>query len=100
MKQTISETIRRKRMEKGLTQQELAQRLNVSFQAVSKWERGVNLPDILLIPTLCAVLGITADELLDMPDPKRKSGRTAGRKPMQSRKKQESKKSDTSGGTS
>jgi tellurite methyltransferase len=66
MKQTIPEIIRRKRMEKGLSQRELAQRLNVSFQAVSKWERGVNLPDILLIPTLCAVLGITADELLDI----------------------------------
>ncbi len=67
MKQTIHQTIRTLRKEKHLSQKELAARLGVSYQAVSKWERGVNLPDLLLIPELCRILGISADELLDMP---------------------------------
>ena len=67
MKQNISETIRRLRKANCLSQRELAERLGVSFQAVSKWERGLNLPDLLLIPPLCQILGVSADELLDMP---------------------------------
>ena len=67
MKQNVSETIRRLRKANRLSQRELAERLGVSFQAVSKWERGINLPDLLLIPHLCHVLGVSADELLDMP---------------------------------
>ena len=67
MKQTIHETIRTLRKANHLSQKELAARLGVSYQAVSKWERGLNLPDILLLPALCQVLGISADELLDMP---------------------------------
>ena len=64
MKPTIHETIRRQRIANRLSQRELAERLGVSYQAVSKWERGVNLPDLLLIPALCDALGIYADELL------------------------------------
>ena len=67
MKQNLPDTIRRLRKEKRLSQRELAEQLGVTCQAVSKWERGINLPDLLLIPALCGVLGVSADELLDMP---------------------------------
>lgn len=66
MKSTIHETIRRHRKAQRMSQRELADRLGVSYQAVSKWERGINLPDLLLVPDLCSALGISADELLDM----------------------------------
>ena len=49
----------------GLTQKELAARLNVSFQAVSKWETGECLPDTALLPALCETLDTTADRLLN-----------------------------------
>lgn len=49
----------------GMTQKELAERLNVSFQAVSKWETGECLPDTALLPALCECLGTTADRLLN-----------------------------------
>ena len=52
------------RKEKGLTQIALAERLNVSNRAVSKWENGDGLPDITILPTLAQALGITIDELL------------------------------------
>jgi transcriptional regulator with XRE-family HTH domain len=52
------------RTAKGLTQEQLGQRLNVSAQAVSKWEKGDSLPDISLIVDLVAVLGCTTDYLL------------------------------------
>lgn len=71
MKQTIHETIRTLRKQKCLSQQALAERLGVSYQAVSKWERGINLPDILLLPALCLALDISADELLKLPTPLR-----------------------------
>ena len=67
MKQNISETIRSRRIANRLSQRELADRLGISYQAVSKWERGVSFPDILLIPALCDALGISADELLNVP---------------------------------
>ena len=50
-------------MEKGLTQKDLGTALCVSDKAVSKWERGVAMPDIGLIPKLCKVLSIDAGEL-------------------------------------
>ena len=52
------------RKEKGLTQKELAQALHVSAQAVSKWERGLNFPDLSLLEPLGECLGLTASELL------------------------------------
>lgn len=52
------------RKEKGLTQQELADRLFVSNKAVSKWERGQSLPDIALLTPLAEILGVTVVELL------------------------------------
>ena len=52
------------RREKGLTQRELAQALHVSAQAVSKWERGLNFPDLALLEPLGDCLGLTVSELL------------------------------------
>lgn len=54
--------VRRKKM--GMTQEELAVKMGVSAQAVSKWENDASCPDISLLPRLCRILGITSDELL------------------------------------
>ncbi len=64
MNETIGSRIQKFRKEKALTQEELASRLGVSAQAVSKWENDISCPDIALLPQLCRVLGVTADELL------------------------------------
>ncbi|RKN84916.1 helix-turn-helix domain-containing protein [Paenibacillus ginsengarvi] len=62
--QQIGAFISELRKNKDYTQAELAGLLNVSHQAVSKWERGESLPDIALLPSLGTLLGITVDELL------------------------------------
>jgi len=49
----------------NMTQTELADKMDVSFQAVSNWERGNSMPDISKLPQLAALLGCTVDELLD-----------------------------------
>lgn len=64
MNETIGNRIAKFRKEKNMTQEELANLLGVSSQAVSKWENDASCPDIALLPQLCEVLGITADELL------------------------------------
>lgn len=56
--------IRRLRLEKGLTQKELAVLINVSDKAVSKWERGGGMPDLSLLPPLSTVLGVSTEALL------------------------------------
>ncbi|MGN0521185.1 MAG: helix-turn-helix domain-containing protein [Eubacterium sp.] len=53
-----------KRKEKGLTQLQLAQLLNISNRTVSKWENGDGFPDITLLPDIAQQLDITIDELL------------------------------------
>ena len=60
----IGNYIRNLRKSKGLTQKELADKLGISFQAVSKWEKGDTLPDTGIILNLCEILGTTADKLL------------------------------------
>ena len=64
MNNTIGQRILMLRKEKNLTQAELAELLSVSGQAVSKWEQDRSYPDILLLPTLSKILGVTVDELL------------------------------------
>ncbi len=61
---TIGKNIRVFRKKNGFTQEELAGRLGISFQAVSKWENGVTAPDISLLPELAAILGTSIDALL------------------------------------
>lgn len=53
------------RKEKGLMQKELAEKLYVSDKAVSKWERGLSIPDVTLLVPLAEILGITVTELLE-----------------------------------
>ncbi len=60
----VGEQIASLRKEKGLTQSELGERLGVSFQAVSKWERGEALPDITLLPDIARILETTIDFIL------------------------------------
>lgn len=60
----IGEFIAQLRKEQGLTQKELAERVNVSDKTISKWECGNGLPEMSSIPVLCQVLGISINELL------------------------------------
>ena len=70
---TMGEIISALRKEKGMTQRDLAEKLNVSDKAVSKWERNVACPDIQNIPKLAEILGISVDELINA-QPKEQSG--------------------------
>ena len=54
------------RKEKNMTQKELADLLNITDKAVSKWERGLSCPDINTIPKLARTLGISSEELLNI----------------------------------
>lgn len=62
--QRVSKTISTLRKERNMTQMELADQLNISFQAVSNWERGQTLPDIAKLGELAEIFGVTIDELL------------------------------------
>lgn len=64
MNETIGNRIAKYRKAKGMTQEDLAGKMGVSPQAVSKWETDTSCPDISSLPQLCRILGITADELL------------------------------------
>lgn len=64
MEMTIGKRIAALRREKGLKQDDLAQMLEVSPQAVSKWENDQTCPDIALLPKLAQILGVSVDELL------------------------------------
>lgn len=52
------------RKQKGFTQQQLADQLNLSNKTISKWESGVGSPDVANLPVLADALGVTVDELL------------------------------------
>lgn len=62
-KLNIGERIAYYRRLNAMTQEELAQRLNISAQAVSKWEQKITSPDILLLPELADIFSISIDEL-------------------------------------
>ena len=51
------------RTARNLTQEEMAEYLGISSQTVSKWERGLSAPDIMLLPELASIFNITIDEL-------------------------------------
>ena len=61
----IGRYIRHLRKAAGMTQKELAEKLHISFQAVSKWENGDTLPDTGILLDLCDILNTTADKLLN-----------------------------------
>ncbi|MCL1794670.1 MAG: helix-turn-helix domain-containing protein [Oscillospiraceae bacterium] len=60
----LGETIKKLRRQKDITQEQLAEYLNISSQAVSKWETNLSLPDITLIPMLANIFDVSADVLL------------------------------------
>ena len=64
MEMTLGKRIATLRKEKGIKQEELAQMLDISGQAVSKWENDLTCPDINTLPKLAQILGVTIDELL------------------------------------
>ena len=71
MKLDIGSKIKQLRLKHSMTQEQLAQRLSCSPQAVSKWENGVNLPDAQLLPELSVLFGVSIDELFSMTDERR-----------------------------
>ena len=64
MQLQIGENIRTNRQRLKLTQEELAQKLGVSFQSVSRWENGITYPDIELLPMLAMLFDISVDTLI------------------------------------
>lgn len=62
----IGSVIKKLRLDKKLTQEELAKKLNVSFQAVSKWETGTTTPDIYILPKIAVFFSVSMDELFQM----------------------------------
>ncbi|MBQ3530582.1 MAG: helix-turn-helix transcriptional regulator [Oscillospiraceae bacterium] len=63
-KQTLGQKIFELRKAKNMTQLELANQLNITDKAVSKWERDISCPDINTFPKLAEILGVSVDELL------------------------------------
>lgn len=63
-KQTLGQKIAELRKANNLTQLELAEKLNITDKAVSKWERDISCPDINTFPKLAEILGVSVDELL------------------------------------
>lgn len=68
MKIEIGQRIKSLRVEKGITQEALANHLGLSYQAVSKWENNVSSPDIQLLPLISVYFGVTIDELFEIPN--------------------------------
>lgn len=66
MKLKLSETLKHLRRGKGLTQDDVALALGVSFQAVSRWENDLSYPDIELLPHIASLLDVSMDELFGM----------------------------------
>ena len=65
----IAAIIKEARINKDMTQMNLADAMGVSYQAVSNWERGNSMPDIAKLEDLCQVLGLTVEQLLGMANP-------------------------------
>ena len=62
----LGKKIRQLRFRAGLTQEQLAEKLGIGAQAVSKWENAVAMPDITLLPLLAGIFGVTIDDLFDL----------------------------------
>ena len=72
---SMGEIISTLRKEKGMTQKELADMLNITDKAVSKWERDIACPDTMTLPKLAEILGLSVEELINA-----KSAPTPGHK--------------------
>jgi transcriptional regulator with XRE-family HTH domain len=66
MTMNIADNLKRLRKQKNITQEDLAGFIGVSFQAVSKWERGDGYPDITILPVIANFFDVTIDELVGM----------------------------------
>ena len=75
---SMGELISGLRKEKGMTQRELAEQMNVTDKAVSKWERDLSCPDINSLPRLAEILGISVEELLNTSKKDEATESTAG----------------------
>ena len=64
MNKTMGQIITQYRKERGMTQKELAEHMNVTDKAVSKWERDLSCPDIHSVPKLAEALGVSVDDLV------------------------------------
>ena len=60
----IGKFIAEHRKKQGLTQMQLAEKLGITDKAVSKWERGIAMPDSSIMLELCAILSVTVNDLL------------------------------------
>ena len=72
---TMGQIISTLRKEKGMTQKELADMLDITDKAVSKWERDVSFPDTQTLPRLAQIFGISLEELMNAkaaPEPRKK----------------------------
>lgn len=72
MELNIGKHLRALRRERDLTQEEVANHLGISFQAISKWERGDGYPDITMLPMLAGYFSVSVDSLLGMDEVKAK----------------------------
>ena len=66
MNEKLGEIIARLRKEKAMTQEDLARELNISYQAVSKWENGISSPDISNIKAIAQLFGVSIDSLFGL----------------------------------
>lgn len=66
MKYEIGNRIRKYRKESGLTQERLAEKINVTKSRVSNWEQGINRPDADIIGKICRALNVSPSDLLDV----------------------------------
>jgi tellurite methyltransferase len=67
MDDLFAKNIHRYRKERNLTQEEFSKLIGISFQAVSKWERGYTMPDIALLPKISKILKVSLDKLFGYP---------------------------------
>lgn len=72
MSKTIGEILKELRKANGMTQEQAAEALNVSFQSISRWENGLSYPDITLIPIIARLFNVSTDTLFDMDTTDRK----------------------------
>ena len=70
----IGSTVKRLRLSKKMTQEELAEKLGVTVQSVSRWENDVNYPDITVLPLLAELFSVSTDMLLGV-HPEKKHGK-------------------------
>ena len=68
----LADNLQLLRKQKRLTQEELAEIFGVTSQSISKWELGINCPDITMLPAIASYFDITTDELLGIKKPVKK----------------------------